>query len=96
MAGEREETAGVAGVSLGVMHYLAFYVSAYAAARPETERNIPQKGLYQSIPGRVLAFGPRVIHGNWTWKPACAADVRLMRASRKVIAAKMEGMVDRG
>ena len=99
MAGEREKTTGAAGVSLGVMHYLPFCVSAYGTTRPETERNIPQKGLYQSISGRALGFGPRVIHGNWTWKPACAADVRLMlmpRASRKVIAARREGMVDRG
>jgi hypothetical protein len=78
MTRKREETTGAAGVSLGVMYYLPFSVLAYIVARPEIERNLPQKGLYGSIPGRVLGFGPRVIHGNWTWKPACAADVRLM------------------
>ena len=84
---------------MGVMDNLPFYISAYAAARPETERNILQKGLYESSPDRVLGFGARVIHGNWTWKPACAADVRvtlMLRTSSKEIAARGEGMVDRG
>jgi hypothetical protein len=44
MTGEGEEGAGTAGVSLGVMYYLPFSVSAYVAARPEIERNILQKG----------------------------------------------------
>ena len=99
MAREGEETAGLAGVFLGVMHNLPLSVSACAAGGPETEGDVPQKGLYESIPGRVLGFGPRVIHGNWTWKPAWAANVRLMlmpRASRKVIGVRREGMVDRG
>ena len=95
MAGEGEKTAGAAGVSLRVVHYLSFSASAYAAARPEG--NVPQKELYRSIASRVLGFRPRDIHGYWTWKPACAADVRLMlRASRKVIAARSEGMINSG
>lgn len=44
-----------------------------------------------------MGLGPRDVHGNWTWKPACAANVRLvlmLKASMKVIAVKREGMVD--
>lgn len=57
--------------------------------------NVRQKGLKESICGRVLGFGPRDIHGNWTWKPACAADVRSMlvlKASKDVIATRRDGM----
>lgn len=99
MAGEREETAGAAGVPLGVVQYPPFSVSAYVAAGPEKEENVPQNGLYRSISGRVLGLGPRDIHGYWTWKPACAADVRsmlMLSANREVIAVRSEGMVDRG
>lgn len=46
-----------------------------------------------------MGFGPRDDHGNWTWKPACAADVRsrlmlMLRASSKLNAVVREGMVD--
>jgi hypothetical protein len=46
MAREGEESAGVAGVSLGVVQYLPLSVSAYAArAERGGQGNVPQKGL---------------------------------------------------
>ena len=46
VAGEGEESAGVAGVPLGVVHYLPLSVSAYAAgAERGGQGNVPQKGL---------------------------------------------------
>ena len=45
VAGERQETAGATVVALGVLYYLPFSVSGYAAARPGTEGSILQKGL---------------------------------------------------
>ena len=44
MAGEREETTGAAGVSLGVMHYLPFFVSAYATANRRQGGRYRRKG----------------------------------------------------
>ena len=94
MSAEGEESAGALRVLLGVMYYLPFSVSAYAAARWKMDENLLQKGLYVSSPGRVLGFGPRDIHGYWTWKSTCAANVLLMlRVSRKVIVVNSEGMI---
>jgi hypothetical protein len=98
MAGEREECAGAAGVCLRVAHNLPFSVLEYANFGPETDGHLLQNGLYSVNSGRVHRFAPRDIHGYWTWKPACAADVRsmlLLRANRPMEIVEMQSIVDR-
>jgi hypothetical protein len=96
MAGEREESSGATRVFLWIVHDLASYQLVFPLIGLKTEENLPQKGLYRSISGRVFVFGPRDSHGNWTWKPAWAAEVRWMLSpSSKVNTGRGEGMVDR-
>lgn len=79
------------------MYDISFSVSGYATSGWGTKKNVPQNGSYTSISGRVLGFGPRELHGNWTWKPACAAELRLTlmpRAKREVIVVKRGSMFE--
>jgi hypothetical protein len=64
MAGEREESSGATRVFLWIVHDLASYQLVFPLIGLKTEENLPQKGLYRSISGRVFVFGPRDSHGN--------------------------------
>ena len=70
MAGEREETTGAAGVSLGVMHYFPFFVSAYATA------NRRQRGRYHRKGCTNLSLAA-------SWGLDCGSSMGTGRGSRR-------------
>lgn len=78
MTGEREETAGAAGESLGVMHYLPFSVSAYTAStRPETEEHTAERVVLIYLwpgPGAWTAGNPWELEVEACVRGGCDVD----------------------